>query len=464
MAECMESMSGEQDDEILALSSIFGDDFSQREYAGCSTIYQIQVIVNLVGKKLHINVWLPSDEGEEIPNDEQENETDEPTSPLNVKKIRFKRSESEQHTCLTLSVSHLTPLTLEFSFPHDYPTESKPKFTLSCVWLDAYHLTRLCEKLDELWETSFKGEPVIYPWVDWLQNSLLEYLEANDSLSLKPHDSNLCVPHDPRGLLEFLDPKLCALKILENDFSMMQREFRKETHICEICFEEHEGIFFHFLEDCGHNFCVECLLDYCQMNVNEGTVKRLKCPQPKCPATISPMILRELLSDEDFERWERLLFQQTLDGMIDVLYCPRCNTVVLQDEDKTLRLAQCAGCFFTFCTDCLMTWHGTQNCRGDEVEPKSVQKKPAKRRKPKKNAKIAEENPEDETPLSKEAWKKKSAAKKTLEFVMLQKRLGNYQRCPHCRVMVERSYGCDMMHCSRCSQMFCFRCGKLKNI
>ena len=243
---------------------------------------------------------------------------------------------------------------------------------------------------------------------------------------------------------------------------MVQQEFRKENHTCEICFEEREGILFHFLEDCRHKFCVECLLDYCQLHVNEGTVKRLKCPEPKCPAALSPIILRELLSNEDFERWERLLFHQTLDAMADVLYCPRCNNVVVQDEDETSRLAQCGGCFFTFCTDCLMSWHSTQNCGGAEVEPENTQLKKPKRRKPKKGASKTNSDPiQEDQPIAKSTKKMQSAARQSFEFVMLQKRLGNYQRCPKCRIMVERSEGCDMMHCSRCSQAFCFRCGRL---
>ena len=458
MAECIDNFSTEQDDEILALSSIFGDEFCRKEYAGGATMFQIKIKVNLVGKNLQINAWLPSDEADSLSNDEQNDAVDEATSP--AKKITFKRSESKQHTCLALSVSHLTPLTLEFSFPPGYPAESKPSFTLSCMWLDAYQLTCLCEKLDELWESNFQGEPVIFPWVDWLQNSSLEYLEAGDLLSLKPYDSLFGASRDPRGLPEFLDPKSCALKILEYDFKMVQEAFRKENHICEVCFEEREGIFFHFLEECGHKFCVECLLDYCQLNVNEGTVKRLKCPQPKCPDALSPIILRQLLSDEDFERWERLLFQQTLDEMPDVLYCPRCNTVVLQDEDELSRLARCQECYFTFCTDCLMSWHSTQNCGSDDDESKANEPKKSKRRKQKK--KTVEDiygTPEDES-ASQTPRREKTAAKKTFEFVLMQKRLGKYQRCPHCRVMVERSSGCDMMHCSRCTQKFCFSCGK----
>ena len=132
----------DQQDEITALSAIFDNDFSKREYEDCSTIYEIQVTVNIVGKKVEFCVWIPGEEEHE----ENEESDDEASS---LKKIRFRRSKSRQHTCLTLSVSHLTPLRLEFSFPSDYPASTKPLYTLSCLWLDGFHLTSLCKKLDE---------------------------------------------------------------------------------------------------------------------------------------------------------------------------------------------------------------------------------------------------------------------------------------------------------------------------
>jgi hypothetical protein len=106
-----------------------------------------------------------------------------------------------------------------------------------------------------------------------------------------------------------------------------------------------------------------------------------------------------------------------------------------------------------------MSWHATQNCGGDEVNSEVVQPKKSKKRKPKKKASGNFDDPiQDEVPGH--TKKKTSAAKLSFEFVMLQKRLGKYQRCPKCRIMVERTSGCDMMHCSRCSQAFCFRCGR----
>ena len=446
----------DQQDEITALSAIFDNDFSKREYEDCSTIYEIQVTVNIVGKKVEFCVWIPGEEEHE----ENEESDDEASS---LKKIRFLRSKSRQHTCLTLSVSHLTPLRLEFSFPSDYPASTKPLYTLSCLWLDGFHLISLCKKLDELWEENL-GQTVIFLWVDWLQNSLLEYFEANESISMKPYewDGGDAGGRDPRGILEFLDPKSCALKILEYDFHLQQEEFRKETHTCEICYEEKEGIFFHHLDECGHTFCGECLLDYCQMHVNEGTVKLLKCPQKGCQASLSPIVLRQLLSDDDFKRWERLLFQQTLDGMVDVLYCPRCNAVVVRDEDDESMLAQCQACFFCFCVDCQMSWHSTQPCGAeDEQNSRPLSTRETKRRKARKKngGKGQEEVPEDTVPLGRKN-RKPGSSEMNYEFLMLQKRLGNYQRCPNCRIMVERISGCDMMCCIRCQQKFCWRCGK----
>lgn len=464
MAESSASLS-EQQDEILALSAIFGGDFSKCEYDECNTIYEIKIKVNLIGKKVQLRAWLPVEE--QVEEDEPEEEKSNTKEASAFKKISFRRSESKKHTCLTLSVSHLTPLRLEFSLPRDYPTCSKPMFTLSCLWLDGYHLSCLCQKLDELWESNV-GQAVIFSWVDWLQYSSLEFLGATETISLKPFtwDRDDTRVRDSRGLSEFLEPKSCALKILEHDFRMEQQRFRKESHVCEICFEEREGILFHFLEECGHKYCAECLLDYCQMHVNEGTVKQLQCPDKECRSTLTPIILRELLSEEDFQRWERLLFLQTLDGMVDVLYCPRCNSVVLQDEDEKSKLAQCGDCFFSFCTECLMSWHSTQPC-GSELEPnpKPTSKLKEKRRRTNRTNQVTSNELEEVTSRTLH-WKQKNMTPtmQNYQFLMLQQRLGKFQRCPKCRIMVEKTEGCNMMHCSHCSQSFCWQCGWYKDV
>jgi E3 ubiquitin-protein ligase RNF14 len=100
------------------------------------------------------------------------------------------------------------------------------------------------------------------------------------------------------------------------------------------------------------------------MNVKEGTVKRLKCMDSTCKDSIPPSVLKQLLSDIEFARWENLLLQKTLDSMTDVVYCPRCEVVCIEDDDH---FAQCVRCLFSFCSLCRGPRHVGQECLSAEA-------------------------------------------------------------------------------------------------
>ena len=51
------------------------------------------------------------------------------------------------------------------------------------------------------------------------------------------------------------------------------------------------------------------------------------------------------------------IFQRSLDEMDDVVYCPRCQAVVIREQDATLNLGYCLVCCFSFCTECEQPWH-----------------------------------------------------------------------------------------------------------
>ena len=114
--------------------------------------------------------------------------------------------------------------------------------------------------------------------------------------------------------------------------------------------------------------CVRCCLETI---INEGQVKSMSCPiNSSCQVELTPAQIASIVDKQTFLRYDRLLFQQSIDSMDDITYCPRCQQPVIvtkdSDNDLTNTLGECATCTFVFCIICGKTYHGVNPCHYSE--------------------------------------------------------------------------------------------------
>jgi E3 ubiquitin-protein ligase RNF14 len=189
------------------------------------------------------------------------------------------------------------------------------------------------------------------------------------------------------------------LHLLAHAYIKESEAFQKHTHTCFICFDSKPGRDFVTLH-CGHYWCLDCLKEMTKTYVKEGGthLQWLMCPRPDCSEEITPDILKnELLSPEEYARWEKLSLAQALDKMADVTYCPRCQTACLVDDDSSsststststhththtqerekkgekANLAECPSCFFTFCPQCHDSYHAGTPCYSSAARLKQIE-------------------------------------------------------------------------------------------
>lgn len=94
-------------------------------------------------------------------------------------------------------------------------------------------------------------------------------------------------------------------------------------------------------------------------------------------ARAQPEELAALVDHSCYERWERLTLQKTLDGMADLVYCPKCETPTL--EDGADHFAQCAApsCGHTWCALCQGEFHPGVECLSAEDTVRVLQSRAA---------------------------------------------------------------------------------------
>ncbi|GJN26560.1 hypothetical protein PR202_gb14501 [Eleusine coracana subsp. coracana] len=406
-----------QEDELMALEAIYGDDLAVLGTKGGLRYFQIYIqydVANGIGvcAKFSSNAYC-------------KNEGCSDGRGQGYGPGVF------SYNC---NFEYLPPLILTCLLPRSYPSKDPPYFIITVKWMDGPLVSQLCEMLDTIW-AELPGQEVVYQWVEWLRNSSRSHIWSDGMMTLGPDIATDNIDYRVISRKTSLDSVIPMM--LTYSSKKRQKAFLQDVHMCTICLNQSKGSNFIQLS-CQHLFCMKCMETLCKMHVKEGSVFQLVCPGPKCNASIPPHLLKKLLSKEEFERWDRLTLKKALDSMSDVVYCPRCGIGCLEDESNN---AQCPECFFIFCSlsvDFLINnWRLLIKSFIDTICSSSVFCFVCFR-----------------------ASGRMSLREMEREMLTIQKLCKDIQLCPKCRMPIVKSEGCNKMSCGNCGQLLCFRCGR----
>jgi len=253
---------------------------------------------------------------------------------------------------------------------------------------------------------------------------------------------------DPRCVRDIVDADLLLPAIKEHDEAAKEKIFNTTVFPCNVCFDEQFGSNSIQFLPCKHVFCKDCMKEYFTVQIKDGSVGCLTCPEDKCTSVALPVQVKSLVPPDLYSTYDRLLLQTSLETMADVVYCPRkvCSAPVMIEPGLTMAI--CPSCKFAFCFLCKMTYHGVAPCKLQSSKFKEIRDQYSKadaagrelleKRYSKAMLRRVFEEQQSETYLEK-----------------------NCKRCPGCKANVSKIDGCNKMTCPKCQRYFCWICGRI---
>jgi hypothetical protein len=211
-----------------------------------------------------------------------------------------------------------------------------------------------------------------------------------------------------------------TMRFLKDESERKQKELDKKTYECDICLSEITIEQLYILEECFHRYCKDCIADHCLSGINNGKVRRITCPSPDCKHILSYQEIRQLISQEVFDRYETFLLRETLADDPDSVWCarPGCSMAMIANGGMMMTCPS-ESCAFSFCRSCKEPWHADSTCEQHKQ------------------------------------WKIDNGQADNLYENWARE---NTKNCPSCLRPIQKNGGCNHMTCSHCRHEFCWVC------
>ncbi|XP_042359646.1 probable E3 ubiquitin-protein ligase RNF217 isoform X2 [Plectropomus leopardus] len=273
-------------------------------------------------------------------------------------------------------------------------------------------------------DDSFNGKEHVYCTV---------YCVANDSHRTQITDDETVTfdapemdPEVGRDASSSPGPALYTLDDLVDPFGDMAHRVSVEQagaettmQSCRVCLEE-ETIA--PLPCCRKTVCDECLKLYVSSQVRVAK-SYISCPIPECSGYLEEGVVISHLTSDDVAKYRYFLELSQLDSSTKP--CPQCSQFTSLKSHSSNRTEhkykiQCSNCQFVWCFKCHAPWHNGVKCRDYRKGDKLLR-----------------------------SWAS-----------VIEHGQRNAQKCPQCKIHIQRTEGCDHMTCTQCNTNFCYRCGE----
>jgi len=321
-------------------------------------------------------------------------------------------------------IKYLPFIDLGFEYPEEYP-EKPPVVYISSIWLSQEQMFSIVKKLESEWSN---GEMIIYKYYDWIKTELFNYLNIDQVQMFTDEiidlDSAVCsrVTWEHQNDWSSL---ISTLPFLINYCKQEQkRQFTLQpSYECPICccdYSPDEMI----LLDCLHYSCKDCTTTFCKVNIEEGTIKLLKCSHIGCEQLLDQNFIKSVVTEEEYNKYEIFLKQDK--GLVK---CRNCETG-WGYIDYDARSSYCSQCKYCRCTLCDEKIHYGLPCY--YVPPVKT------------GPRVEVFNPFVEQP--------------TEPQIGLRQTKCVCKKCSGCGALLDKFDGCNKITCPYCKRILCWLC------